>query len=260
MLQGSFDTFDFSEVLAMLASKDQSGRLRLHYGTASVDLFLHEGRLARAEYSEHGSPSRLADTPERLEEACFEVLRWEHGSFEFHPGALPNSTRSVEAEVDAVLEGARRRLAEWDTVQAIIPSLEVQPRLAPELSSDSVVVTRQAWRVLAAVDGRRNGQALSRTLGMSPYELSALLAGLVNEGLLQVNQRPKVTVAAPEGSRSGNGSAPVRLPRPGPVAPSPPEVAPSEPEKQPPSEGAAPAERHSAFARLTGRKVRPANG
>ena len=205
MLQGSFDTFDFAEVLVVLSQKNQTGKLRLHSGPASVDLYLADGKLVHAESVDHGSPPRVAATRSRLEEACFEVLRWDHGSFEFHSGVSPQSPRGLDASVDSVLEGARRRLEVWDRVESIIPSMDVQPRLARELGSREVVIDQQAWRVLAAIDGRRTVGALARVLSVSAFELCQLLSRMVNDGLIEVNHRPKVAIAPPvAASRKGN--------------------------------------------------------
>jgi len=211
MLQGSFDTFDFPEVLGMLSRKRQSGKLRMHCGSAVVELYLAEGRLTHAESSDHGIPVRVADSRPRLEETCFEVLRWDHGSFEFHPNAAPASGRNLDAPVDSVLSGARRRVEEWERVQLIIPSLDVQPRLVSELASPEVTISRSSWRILAALDGRRNGLALARTLGLSHFELSFALAELVTAGLVEVSARPKVSIAPPTGRTPGLSK--VRLPR-----------------------------------------------
>ncbi|HET6810628.1 MAG TPA: DUF4388 domain-containing protein [Acidimicrobiales bacterium] len=205
MLQGSFDTFDFAEVLGVLSQKRQTGKLRLHSGPASVDLYMAEGRLVHAESVDHGSPPRVAATRSRLEEACFEVLRWDHGSFEFHPGASPQSPRGLDASVESVLEGARRRLEVWERVESIIPSMDVQPRLARELLSQEVVIDQQSWRVLAAIDGRRTVGALARVLSVSAFELCQLLSRMVNDGLIEVNHRPKVAIAPPvAAARKGN--------------------------------------------------------
>lgn len=260
MLQGSFDTFDFPEVLAMLSRKGQSGKLRMHSGTSQVEIYLAEGRLSHAESSDHGIPVRVAESRDRLEEACFEVLRWDHGSFEFHPNALPSSGRNLDAGVESVINGARRRVEEWDRVQRIIPSLEVQPRLVPELAGDEVTVSKAAWRILAALDGRRNGIALARTLGLSHFEISFALAELVSQGLVVVNAPPRVTIAAPAAGRSP-GQSKVRLPRTNTSGRNPAADAPIA------EEGAEPAEPRvvetatlSALNRLGGRlRVRPAN-
>lgn len=210
MLQGSFDTFDFAEVLGVLSQKQQTGKLRLHSGPASVDLYLAEGRLVHAESVDHGSPPRVATTRSRLEEACFDVLRWDHGSFEFHPGASPQAPRGLDASVESVLEGARRRLEVWGRVESIIPSMDVQPRLARELQSREVVIDQQSWRVLAAVDGRRTVAALARILSVSAFELCQLLSRMVNDGLIEVNHQPKVAIAPPVTGRVG-GRGSVRV-------------------------------------------------
>ena len=203
MLQGSFDTFDFAEVLGVLSQKHQTGKLRLHSGPASVDLYLADGRLVHAESVDHGSPPRVAASRSRLEEACFEVLRWDHGSFEFHPGATPQSPRGLDAAVDSVLEGARKRLEVWERVESIIPSMDVQPRLARELQAREVVIDQDAWRVLAAVDGRRTVAALARILSVSSFELCQLLSRMVHDGLIEVNHQPKVAIAPPVTGRVG---------------------------------------------------------
>ena len=209
MLQGSFDTFDFAEVLGVLSEKGQSGKLRLHSGPASVDLYLSDGRLVHAESVDHGSAPRVASSRNRLEEACFEVLRWDHGTFEFQPGVTPQSPRGLDATVESVLEGARRRLEVWERVESIIPSLDVQPRLARELSAKEVVIDQHAWRVLAAIDGRRTVQALARVLSVSTFELCQLLSRMVADGLVEVNHQPKVAIASVK-ARAG-GLASVRV-------------------------------------------------
>jgi len=72
--------------------------------------------------------------------------------------------------VEEALEQARRRLAEWQELQALIPSLEVQPRLVSELDPGQVTLDREQWRVLTAVDGRRNLRSIGRALNLSDFE------------------------------------------------------------------------------------------
>ena len=198
MFQGSFETFEFPEVLAMLSHKRQSGRLRVHSASTVVDVHLVEGRLSHAEVSRHGSAVQVADSRSRLEEACFEVLRWEHGSFEFHPGPPPPGDRGLDAPVDDVLDGARQRLAQWHDVEQILPTLDGQPRLVRDVKQAEVVLDRGAWRVVSAVDGRRNARTLARLLGMSTYELGSVLSGLVAAGLVEIDTpRARAAIAPP---------------------------------------------------------------
>jgi len=201
MLQGSLDTFELAEVLAMLARKGQTGRLRLHSGPAVVDLYLDAGTVAHAEITDQGSAPRVATSMAALEEACFQILRWDHGVFEFQERPLPAAARRLDAGVEEVMAGARRRLDAWERVKSVIPSMSAQPRLRPELEAAQVTLDRDAWKVLAAIDGRRTVQALARTVGSSTYELCQLLTNLVHQGLVEISSRPTVTIAPPSGAK-----------------------------------------------------------
>ena len=195
MLQGSFETFEFAEVLIMLSRKRQTGRLRLHAGSSSVELQLVDGRLRQADVVDHGGAVKVADSRASLEEACFRVMRWDHGGFEFHPGPAPTSERGGDVSVDSVLGGAKQRLEEWDYVERVIPNMEVQPRMSTHLVAPETTVDRETWRVLAAIDGRRNIQALSRHLGVSAFDLCRRLAHMVSAGMVELgNNRPKVAL------------------------------------------------------------------
>ena len=212
MLQGSFETFQFPEVLNMLSRKRQTGRLRLHSSSSVVDIHLADGRLSHAEVSRHGAAVQVADTRPRLEEACFEVLRWDHGSFEFHPGKPSGPGQRLDAPVEGVLNGARARLEQWRQVERIVPSMDVQPRLVRDVGRDDITLDRAAWRVVSAVDGRRNVQTLARTLSLSQYELGSILSRLVADGLVEINSsRPKVALAPKVPARESTMSS-VRLP------------------------------------------------
>lgn len=212
MLQGSFDTFDLAEVLGILARKNQTGRLRLHSGSTVVDLFLHDGRLVRGETTGNGSSTRVADNATRLEEACMQVLRWDHGTFEFQGGSAPGTSPGLDAEVEEVLAGAQRRLEEWERVMSVVPSLDVVPRMAARIEPPEVSVDRDSWRLLAALDGRRNGHALCRALGMTPYEVSRILSDLVGQGLVDMGASPRVAIAPRMAGPAGD-AGPVRVPK-----------------------------------------------
>lgn len=209
MLQGSFETFDFAEVLEMLSVKRQTGKLRLHSGSSVVDLYLVDGRLVAGEALDHGPGAGRGASLARLEEACFEVLRWDHGSFEFHPGVTSPIDTGLDLAVGEALNGAERRLREWHRVEQNIPSFDAAPRLSTELGPETVTIDRAMWRALAAVDGRRNVTALARMLGISPFETSKVLSGLVSEGLIEFGPgRPRL----PSVHREGDAPV-VRLPQ-----------------------------------------------
>jgi hypothetical protein len=81
-------------------------------------------------------------------------------------------------------------LAEWQELQALIPSLEVQPRLVSELDPGQVTLDREQWRVLTAVDGRRNLRSIGRALNLSDFEVCRAMRQLFNAKVIELDMRP----------------------------------------------------------------------
>ena len=154
-LQGSFEVLGFSEVLELLERKRQSGRLHVRAGGAAGHIYLRDGRLTGAESGEHTMPASSAEAKARLEELCFEFLQSERGVFEFQPRVAAPWPTQLASSVATVLDEARHRLEEWREIQTVIPSMDVRPRVVEELVPDAVTLTRERWRLIAAIDGRR---------------------------------------------------------------------------------------------------------
>ncbi|MCU4184361.1 DUF4388 domain-containing protein [Acidiferrimicrobium sp. IK] len=188
-LQGTFDVLDFSEVLRLLARQQLTGRLHVRSRSFAANLFLEEGSLVGADQSEHQAAAASGDVRGRLEEICFEMLDAERGGFEFQPGrpsSLPSTTR---LRVDTVLSRARKRLQEWQELQELIPSLDLQPHLVDDLSASQVTIDQERWRMLTVVDGRRSLRAISRTLNMSDFDVCRVMKSLLEEGIVELDPR-----------------------------------------------------------------------
>ena len=98
-----------------------------------------------------------------------------------------------------MLTRARQRLEEWRTLQAAIPSLDAQPRVVNDLDAEQVTLSRERWRLLTAIDGRRSLRAIARTLGLSDYEACRLVKSLIDDGVVEVRARQSVTIPPPSG-------------------------------------------------------------
>src|SRR5437764_7008163 len=182
-LQGSFDVLGFADVLSLLAHKRETGRLRIRGPGVATDFFFEGGRLAAADDGEAQPPGTEADARARVEEACFEILAHERGTFEFAAGPGSPWNVGLAAGVERVLLEASRRLDEWQQIEAAIPSMDLRPRVAPELMTSSVTIDADAWRFLVSVDGRRNLHALARKLGLSRFEARRRLKHMIDLGL-----------------------------------------------------------------------------
>ncbi len=208
-LQGTFDVLDFSEVLHLLARHQMTGRLFVRHRSFGANIFLESGQLTGADQSEHQSAAAIGDVRGRIEEICFEMLEAERGSFEFQPGKASTLPVTTRHRVDTVLTQAKKRLDTWRELQELIPSMELQPRLVGDLTRAEVTIDKERWRMLTSVDGRRNLRAIGRILNISDYDVCRVLAGLINDGVVELDGLSSLSAA--------NRDAMPTVPSPDPV-------------------------------------------
>jgi hypothetical protein len=185
-LQGTFDVLGFADVLELLAQKETTGRLHVRSRSIGANVYLEGGRLVGADVGEHFNTSTL-DVRSRLEEVCFELLEAERGSFEFVPDTTGMGPPTISLQVDEVLDSARKRLEEWREIQTVIPSLDLHPSVVPDLETDEVTLTRDRWRLLTAIDGRRSIRAVARLLMESDYEVCRSLKSMIEVGVVEID-------------------------------------------------------------------------
>jgi len=133
--------------------------------------------------------SRLEDfLRERIEEAVFDLFRWEQGRFDFRNGESHSIGALVLIQVEPLIEEAQRRLEEWEVIKESIPSVEVGLRLVRELPEEHVEVTlsREDWRVISCIDGRRRVVDVAEALGEGEFKVCQVLHNLVTGGLVEV--------------------------------------------------------------------------
>ncbi|HXW81780.1 MAG TPA: response regulator, partial [Acidimicrobiales bacterium] len=189
-LQGTFDVLDFSAVLEILALHSMTGRLHVRSRSFAANLFFADGQIVGADQSEHQAAAVAGDVTQRAREICFELLDTDRGNFEFHPGKPNAVLGNTIMTVAQALEDARQRLTEWQELQVLIPSLDVQPRLVTELDPGQVTLDREQWRVLTAVDGRRNLRSIGRMLNMSDFEVCRAMRELLTAKVIEFDMRP----------------------------------------------------------------------
>jgi len=212
-LQGTFDVLDFTELLTLLSRKRATGRLHVRSGTLSADLFFKDGQLSTTSSSEPPGPDTSREEIARLESICLEFLRGVRATFEFDHRWSGPWPRGRSVKVDAVLNRTRRRLQEWREIEAVIPSLEVQPRVVTELGATQVTLDRNRWRLVTAIDGRRSVHGLAHALDMSSYQVCKLLKSLVDDGVVEVApkaRRPAPALTPEEAEKSTQGHIRVR--------------------------------------------------
>jgi hypothetical protein len=207
VLQGTFETLALQEVMGLLAHSRKTGTLWLEAGPATAAIYIAEGRCCAAQSGDLTSP--VHDAPSlmvRLVELCFAAARTEDGAFRFGKEEPPwVCAETVDLEV--ALDELNRLLDEWREIQAVIPSLDCRVRLSDELGSDGIVIDRERWALIVAIDGRRSIRELVRKVNRPVLDLCHAIVALVDAGAVAV-MTPAATNQVRTASRAGKAAAP----------------------------------------------------
>ncbi len=204
MLQGTFETLALAELLGLLSQSRKTGALWLDAGHASAVIYVVDGRCCAALSNDASEPlTDGASLMVRLVDLCFGVARAEDGSFRFGVEDAPWTCPDT-IDLELANDELARLLDEWREIQAVIPSLECRIRLTEDLGIDEIVVDRERWRLLTAIDGRRSVRDLVRRTNRPVLDVCHAIVSLVDASAVTVTPPP--TAASPS-LRSTGGKA-----------------------------------------------------
>ncbi len=210
MLQGSLDDFALDEMLTLLASTGKTGCLEVKGDRGQGTLRLHEGRLVDA------AANNTANGVEP-EDVLFELLRFSEGNFHFVVSdAEEGSHDGVVAE--AVL-AAEERLADWKTIEAVVPSLRHMVTPVRELPEDEITLDRSDWAALITIGSGCPVSAVCDELDLGEVEGSRRIKALIERGLVAIGE-PKSTGLRRSGLDAVRAAASSAASSPSPAAPS----------------------------------------
>src|SRR4051794_17665394 len=129
---------------------------------------------------------------EHIVDTVFDLLRWPDGDFAFVVDEVNPDDVGVTRQVDDVVAESRRRLEEWKTVAAAIPSPAAVLTVPAVLANDPQL-SRDEWALLALVDGRRTVAQIVGLAGRGEFAVVSALAELVGRGLLRVDDADHVS-------------------------------------------------------------------
>jgi len=201
-LQGTLETIPLPDVLALLAATKKTGELRITGARGDGRLWLDAGQVVAADVPRAATPV----------DAVFELLRLAAGSFTFGDGAPPGAPGRPIA-VDALLGEAQQRLAVWQSIEAVVPSMACTVRLTPDLGPERVTVSRSQWKELVAVAGGGDVNGVMKSLGIGEFDASRTVRELVDAGLVQVGKAPVAPPSVPEQQRPAPPAARTEPPR-----------------------------------------------
>ena len=174
-LQGSLDAFALPEVLGLLASTKKSGELRVRGGWSEGVVTVKDGAIVAAEAARAIS----------IGEALFELLRLQEGTFVFDGNVTVPDAEGVA--VDVVLAEAQSRLAEWQIIAQVVPSLDVFICLAGQAPGPKVTLTAEQWRIVARVGAGCTVEAVAKALGLGEFGVCQVVKTIVDAGLVVID-------------------------------------------------------------------------
>jgi hypothetical protein len=187
VLQGTFETLSLPEVLGLLSSARKSGALWLDAGPISGVAHLEDGHCQAAEVGDQRGPVETGSALSvRLVDLCFAVVCQESGSFRFVADDRAPWSCPEQVELSDVLVEVDRLLKQWREILRVIPSLECRPQLLDELEVDELVIDRERWVLLVAIDGRRTVRELVQRTNRPVIELCQTLLELIEVGAIGV--------------------------------------------------------------------------
>ena len=133
---------------------------------------------------------------QQIEDAAFDLLRWELGEFIWEPGVETEPEVPIFVSVENLIMEASRRLDELEVIQRKIPSGETVLAMAatPPQGAVEINITPNEWQILVLVNGHRSVDEIAEFTGMDQFAAMKVLYGMVSAGLIEVPGREDVEV------------------------------------------------------------------
>ena len=122
----------------------------------------------------------------------------ESGSFRFAADDPAPWWCAEPVELSDAMVEVDRLLKQWREILRVIPSLECRPRLLDALEVDEIIVDRERWALLVAIDGRRTVRELVQRSGRPVIDVCHVLLELVEAGAIGVIDPAASRPAEPE--------------------------------------------------------------
>lgn len=122
----------------------------------------------------------------QIEEVVYQLLEWRDGYFSFQERPLQEAEMITWIPTESLLMEGARRTDERSALPVAVEDLTWVPQLSSAGGDGVLDLSPLEWEVLAAVDGRRDINAIAWELGRSEPEVSKVVAQLAKASLLDV--------------------------------------------------------------------------
>ncbi|HYR93647.1 MAG TPA: DUF4388 domain-containing protein, partial [Methylomirabilota bacterium] len=198
-LRGSTGEFPLEVVLRLLADQKKTGELAIRGQGGEGALGIAQGRVVTAVFADE-QPVPALGSIFQITEAQFEFTPWDEAPPANLEGDLQDNLRKAN------------EYREWlAAVRQVVPNDQLRFRLSERAAEQGAVTfTSDRWRVVLAVNGERDVNAMASHLHLERDAALTTLAGLVRDGVIETMEAPPAPEAPPP-------SAAQAAPAPAPV-------------------------------------------
>jgi uncharacterized protein DUF4388 len=176
--QGSLKELPLPDIIQLVSVSGKTGKFSLTRDNERGFIFLKNGQMV------HASVGDLVG-----EEAIYALAIWNHGDFQFEPGAEADRQTITKSNTNLLMEAARR-LDEWRVLSKKIPSVELVPELLTrENRHEQITLNPQEWVILTRIDGRRSIVDIGRLLNISSFDVAKILYGMITSELVALKKK-----------------------------------------------------------------------
>jgi hypothetical protein len=130
----------------------------------------------------------IAAVKGQIEDACFDLLRWELGEFDFEAHERFTVEIPISVSVENLIMEASRRLDELEMIRRRIPTPEVVLTVAPTPPEGAreINIAPDEWRLLVLVDGQRSVGEICQLANLDEFTGLRTMYGLLSAGLVDI--------------------------------------------------------------------------
>lgn len=182
--QGSLAELHLPDIIQLISVSGKTGVFHLTDGALKGQIYLHEGQIVHA---------ALEDATG--EEAVYALAIWSRGDFRFEAGVATQQRTISKSNTNLLMEAARR-LDEWRVLSKKIPSTDHVPEFAVQENREGQInLNTSEWMILSKIDGQRSIKAMAAAAGLSVFDVSKILYGLIATGLIRLKDATGATPA-----------------------------------------------------------------
>lgn len=175
--QGSLTELHLPDIIQLISVSGKTGVFHLEDGDVRGEIFLNEGQIVHAQVEDQTG-----------EEAVYTLGTWRRGDFRFEPD-VETEFRTISKSNTNLLMEAARRLDEWRVLSKKIPSVDLVPEFVPQDNREGQInLNTSEWLILSKIDGSRSIRAIAEACGLTVFDSSKILYGLVATGLIRLQQ------------------------------------------------------------------------